>query len=329
MSTENEEDIDLDNADRGDNLEEFEDTEGKDQERDEAGRFKSKKGGAEDGEADEEEEEEEEEEGEGDEEGEGSDDDKSGKSDDKNYPIRLRKAQEKLEREREAREAAERRLAELEAQAKSRSPADKKDEVDPRKEINDQLDTMYEQVEEARAEGDAKGAAKLQREIDTLNRKLGALEAEQTAIKVAQASTEEQRFDAMLAAMESAVPVLDPNHDDFDAEAVKELEFQVAAYEKMGLSPTKALAKAVKVLHQIEPFGTKPAPKEKEESAAKPPAKKPDVAKAVDTSRRQPPDASNRGVNRDSTKIKVTALSDEEFEKLPESKKAELRGDHI
>ena len=329
MSIENEDDIDLSAADRGDDLAEFEDKQDDRPARDEKGRFAGKDEAPED--ADEEDADEEDaggEEGPDDEEeDEGAEvgDAKGKVKDDKNYSIRLRKAQEKLERERQAREDLERRLSELEAKSKA---ADKEAAPDPRKEISDQLDALYEQVEEARADGETKEAAKLQREIDSLNRKLGVMEAEQIARNTARVSTEDQRFDVMLGAIEAGVDALKPGHEDFDAEAVKELEFQVAAYERMGMAPTKALAKAVKVLHAFELGGAKRATEAAPEKE-KPQAKKPDVAKAVDTTRRQPPDASNRGVNRDGTKIKVATLSDDDFDKLPESKKAELRGDHI
>ena len=51
--------------------------------------------------------------------------------------------------------------------------------------------------------------------------------------------------------------------------------------------------------------------------------------KAIDTQRKQPPDAGERGQHKDSTKINVAQLTDDEFDKLPESKKAQLRGDFL
>ena len=61
----------------------------------------------------------------------------------------------------------------------------------------------------------------------------------------------------------------------------------------------------------------------------KPRAKGTDIKKALDREKKQPPDASDRGVNKDSTKIRVGDLDDETFSALPESKKAQLRGDYV
>ena len=60
---------------------------------------------------------------------------------------------------------------------------------------------------------------------------------------------------------------------------------------------------------------------------AAPAAKLRDLNKAVDAANRQPPNMSERGVNKDDTKINISQLSDEEFDKLPLSKQRELRGD--
>ncbi|AER56107.1 hypothetical protein DSC_07280 [Pseudoxanthomonas spadix BD-a59] len=102
----------------------------------------------------------------------------------------------------------------------------------------------------------------------------------------------------------------------------------VVGFERAGMTPTAALSKAMKLAYKIDL--TKPSAEDTSRTKAKeaPAQKKADAAKAVDTAKRQPPDAGDRGVNRDSTKIRIAELSDAEFDKLPESKKAELRGDY-
>ncbi len=150
------------------------------------------------------------------------------------------------------------------------------------------------------------------------------------------------RFDAMLEVLEATVDKLDPTSDAFDPKAVKVLEFHVEAYEKMGLSSPNALRQAARVLFGVDPFDKrKPAKaadaedgddKKKASDAKKPDKKeekKVDIGKAVDTMKKQPPDASDRGVNKDDTKINPRELSEDEFDALPESKKAQLRGDLI
>lgn len=274
--------------------------------RDEKGRFAKK-----------EEEEEEEEEDDGDEDARRQ-----------NFPIRLNKAKEQRDAAVARAEAAERELQAIRAG----KPAPAAEKPDPGKVINDKLDALYEQVEELRADGDTKAAARLQREIDALNRELSKMEIEPIAVEQASRLTENERYNAMLDTLESEINVLNPQHEDFDPDAVRALTFYTEAHEKMGMPATKALQQAAKVV-----FGyaaTKPAaksdagkdaPAKKDEKVV--PIKKTDVSKAVDTAKKQPPDMADRGVNPDDKELDPDKLSDEDFAKLPESKKAQMRGD--
>ena len=318
------------NKDYGDEID-VDDTneESEGQPRDKQGRF-AKDGASEEGEEESEEESESEEEPEEEEGSEEEDEDPKGKKE--NLPIRLNKALEQRDREKIRADAAERELQEMRAKAgKKEAP----EAEDPAKPIADELEVLYEQVEEARADGDTKLAAKLQRQIDANNRKLATMEAEAVARKTTTASVESQRFDAMVDTAESLIPALDPNSDEFDKAAVADLEHLVVGYERSGLSPTKALHKAVKLLHKVDlnAPARKPEPKieagAEEKAAKKPDAKKPDVKKAVDTQKRQPPDSSKRGVDNDSQDINIAGLSDDEFAKLPESLKSKHRGDEF
>lgn len=241
-----------------------------------------------------------------------------------NLPIRLNKA-------RQQRDAARTEAAQLRARVEALEKASKKDEIeDPADAINAKLDELYEQVEEARADGDSKVAAKLQREIDGLNRQLTTLEAEKVATRTSTVMTENERYNALLDTLEADIDVLNPNHDDFDPQAVKSLEWYTAAHEKMGMSADKALRQAARVVFG---YGTKSVDKKDDKAAdkkddKKTPDKKPDAKKAADTNKRQPPDLSDRGVNKDDQEIDPDNLDDAEWDKLPESKKAQLRGDN-
>jgi hypothetical protein len=258
-----------------------------------------------------------------DEDDEGEDDEDDEDADKKqNLPIRLNKA-------RQQRDAARTEAAQLRARVEALEKASKKDEIeDPADAINAKLDGLYEQVEEARADGDAKAAAKLQREIDGLNRQLTTLEAEKVATRTSTVMTENERYNALLDTLEADIDVLNPNHDDFDPQAVKSLEWYTAAHEKMGMSADKALRQAARVVFGYggaKPDVKKAADKKDDKKA---PDKKPDAKKAADTNKRQPPDLSDRGVNKDDQEIDPDKLDDAEWDKLPESKKAQLRGDN-
>lgn len=251
------------------------------------------------------------------------------KTDDKNYAVRFHKERERALRLQQQLEAAQAAAAALAASVPK--PEAKKEE-DPVAKINAELDALYEKVEEARAEGNTKEAATLQRLIDAHNREILRIESTDIASKTSTAAQENARYDMLLDKLESEVGRINPNSDDFSEQAVSMLEFHVKAYEGMGKTPTQALRLAAKLLFDVDVTGAaKPAAREKGEPAKKaPPAKKgADINKAVDTQRRQPPDAGDRGVNSDNTKIDVSALSDEEFEKLPEKVKARYRGDEV
>lgn len=332
MTTLNEDDFDPTKVDRGDNFEPA---------RDEKGRFTSKEGDAkpEDEKAEEEEADDAaakvtEDAADADADDDDADDEDGeegagkGKKDDKNYAIRLAKAKQQRDQARAERAELEARLAALEAKVAKPEP-EPQPKVDPRVALEAKAEELYEKVEAARADGDIKTAAKLQRELDGINREIVRIEAAVVASRTTGRMTENQRYDAMLDVAEAAIPELDPRSDSFDKQAVAELQELVEAYEAKGLRPTEALAKAARTMFRVDLSNPpKPEPK-KAEAPAKPAPKKTDVAKAVDASRRQPPDTSARGVSRDPDAINVLSLSEDEFNKLPESKKRQLRGDEF
>jgi hypothetical protein len=251
--------------------------------------------------------------------------------DGQNFPIRLNRAKAQRDTYTSELEKAQARLAELERQvAAPREPA--KAKTDPIAEISAGLDELYEQVEELRADGKSKDAARVQREIDAKNRQIAQIEAERMAARVSTQAQLDAQYDAMVDVIEQAFPELVKGNEEHDPDQVKEFNLLVTAYEKAGMTGPAALRKAVKVLYRTDPFApASKAEKTEEKPAAKeaPKAKGTDVKKAIDTQKRQPPDTSARGVNKDDTKINVDALDDDEFDALPESKKRELRGDFV
>ena len=321
------------NADRGDTVEgaeeeEEEQDEGADkgddagesdeQDRDEKGRFAKKDKKADDKKADDKSKDEEEEEEEEDE-----SEDESDKKD--NFPVRLNKAKQQRDEARERADRLERELAEL----RKGKPEKEEPKVDPIKVIKDELAGLYEQVEELRADGNTKEAAKLQLQIDEKREEIAEMKAAKVATKATDEAAENGRYDALLDQIEADVPQMDPKHDDYDRAAVRAFEYHVAAYEKMGETPSKAARMSASLLFG---WGTKKAAPAKEEPAKKepPPQKKVDVKTAVKNAGKQPPDSSTAGTNRgDDTNIKASKLSDEEFDKLPESKKRQMRGDFL
>ena len=255
-------DEDLTTADRGDDLRDDSATDdgddesapGKEYGRDEKGRFAKKNGGDEEAESDaatDEDEDGEAADDETDDEGDGA---SAAKKDPKNFAIRFNKAKQQ-------RDAAIERARELENElAKLRGGKSEADAASPTDKLNSELDALYEKVEDARADGDTKAAAALQRQIDGKNREIARIEAAELAAKTTQASTVSARFDALLDVAETLVPELSVGADTYDEEAVREIQFQVEAYSRMGMPADKALVKAVKVLHGVD-LGAKRASK--------------------------------------------------------------------
>jgi hypothetical protein len=251
--------------------------------------------------------------------------------DDKNYAIRLAKA--KLQRDQARAEKAElsARLAAIEARlAQSAESKPEAARTDPRVELETQADGLYEKIEAARADGDVKQAATLQRELDKVNRQIGRLEAAAIASNTTGRMTENQTYNALLDKAELVVPALNSASPDFDKAVAVELQETIDAFERTGMRPTDALRKAVKLAFRVDlDAPAKPAEAAKPAPAPAPPPRKPNVAKAVDAASRQPPDASGRGVNRDEGNVRASELDEKTLAALPASKIAELRGDFV
>jgi hypothetical protein len=163
------------------------------------------------------------------------------------------KAQRDTERAEKSRLAAEKAALEAELAKLKAKP---ESEVDPIAEINATLDGLYEKVEEARADGNVKEAARLQREIDKANREIAKKEAEQVASTTTTQAQLNARYDAMLDVCEASIDLINPSHDDFDQKAVASLNWHVDAFEKAGLDGPAALRRATVLLFGFDP--TKP-----------------------------------------------------------------------
>lgn len=244
--------------------------------------------------------------------------------DGENLPIRLNKAKAQRDAERARADALEQRLKELE----SKVPKDNTETADPVQALNAEVDSLYEQAEEARLDGDTKLAAQIQRQIDAKNRDLVKLETMHAAQQASAQDRHAAQYNAMLDTIEARVSALNPRSDDYDPALVQEMEFQVRAYEAAGLSPPAALARASALIFRADMFSAS-SPNASEKPVSKPASKKPDVEKALDTARRQPPDMSKVGANTDSQKLDVSRMTDDEFDALPEATKRRLRGDDI
>jgi hypothetical protein len=205
---------------------------------------------------------------------------------------------------------------------------------DELKEIIDGRDKLYEEVETLRADGDIKGAAKLQRQIDEANHKLSDIKAGMVARQEAFMQNENSSYNRMLDQLETTLPAMNPNAPEFDRTTVEEMEFQVQAYTKMGMPPTQALRRAAVLIFREDPFAPRVAAKTEAAAvkpiAAVPEAKKTNVAKNVDAANRTPPETQHKSDAGDGKGGKsIFDMSDDELAALPASVIARMRGDVV
>jgi hypothetical protein len=201
--------------------------------------------------------------------------------------------------------------------------------ADPLVALDAQLGDLYEKVENLRLEGETKEAAAVQRQIDGINQEILLEKSRRIATQTNSVSKVAEQYNNYLDALEGAFPELVKGTDEFDPVKVEDINMTAGAYEKAGMHPLDAIKKATKLvlgqtLEDRIASASKPAPA----AAPAPAAPKRDLGKSIDAANKQPPDASARGVNRDDTAINPAQLSEEEFDALPMTKQKELRGDY-
>lgn len=238
---------------------------------------------------------------------------------------------EAMSKERAAREAAEARAAALEAQVKQ---ASKSEEVQKRE---DEIEALEAKHSKLILDGEHEAAAKVMKEIRLAERQIANMENEVKLTKATTQAVEQVRMEAAIARLESDHPALNQESEEYDQDLVDlVLAEQRRLMTEQGYTAARALTTAGDKI--MRKFGAaQAAPKDAEPKkgldAAKDSSRKADqVAKNLDTEKRQPPNQSVAGKDSDKAGMKdtltdVTKLTPEEFAALPAATKAKLRGD--
>ena len=254
---------------------------------------------------------------------------------------------EQVAKERERAEAAERRLADLEARLNAQQPKGE-EKPDPVATKIDGLEAKIEELQDKRdgflVDGNTEKAAEVRREIRALEKELREVEratlrqeAEQIAARKLDTQTAEQLIDTVVSKLESEFPVLNKASDDFDPRMVNfVLAEQQRLITELKLTPHEALQRAGK--ETMELFGHKPAgakadPEEKPETPAEK-RQREARAKVADTVARQPASLKDAGLDsdkagQDKVDLDVNKLTEAEFNALPAAQLAKLRGDFV
>jgi len=232
------------------------------------------------------------------------------------------------EQERSAREVAERKLAEIEAQTKQIT----------RTEDTEKLEAAIKALEKQHAklllDGESDKAAEVMGQIRLSERQIAIAEATHMTNAAKDQAREEMRLELAVERLEADYDVLNPAHENYDKGLVRLiLGEQRMIMESERLSPSRALLAAVKeVMNRFGQAQTK-AQDAKGLAAEKPAAgrKEAQVAKNIEAAKKQPASLKDTGLDSDKggqkAEVDPAKLTFEEFSALPDSTKAKLRGD--
>jgi hypothetical protein len=259
-----------------------------------------------------------------------------GKGKGKDDRIPASRHKEILDRERNAREAVERELAALK-QAQQVTKTNEDITAAETKIVG--LEAEYLKLLE---KGDVPGAAAKMAEIRRTEREV--IQGRATfEIQAAEARAFERvKYDTTVERLEAAFPVLNPDHEDHDpAKAAEVVELRDAYVATGKYTRAEAVQKACKTL--LGPATTRQTAavtadvrvdKEEVAKAAAAERKAAAVARALETSTKQPANAAGVGANSDAAgatpkAAEVIKMSQAEFAKLDEATLKKLRGDEV
>jgi hypothetical protein len=217
----------------------------------------------------------------------------------------------------ERRKAAERRLAELEAERKA---------SDPGQYVDFDFDAKEELYAQHVLDGDLVKAKEIRAEIRRAEQTAFEKMAENRAMKVGERQKLQSELDSTIVELNAAYPVYDPSSPSYDQDVVDEtLELQRGFIDR-GYTPAVALRRAaeyVAAVNGLQPAAEMTAVAETEKVV---PIKKPDIAKKIAAAEKQPPKQQGRNSATEAL-LDLDSMSEEEFDALPESKRRALRGD--
>ena len=239
---------------------------------------------------------------------------------------------EAVGKEREAREAAERRAAELERQLKAgEQAAVRTQEVEA---IEANISALEEKHADLLLDGNAKEAAAVMKEIRHAERQIARAEADAMANQRINQTLETQRFDTVVARIEADHPQFNPESESYDADLVElVLTKQQSLMRSQGMSPSQAMDKAASdVANRFLKETTAPAEEPKglgKQAAADRKAEQ--IKRNLDTAKKQPASMKDAGIDSDkagqTSTVDVMSMTQDEFAALPASTLAKLRGD--
>jgi len=262
--------------------------------------------------------------------GESDPDEPKTKSKDSRIPASRHK--EILDKERARREAVEAKLAQYEQGGKI---ADLGAEITA---AEDSLVTLEAKYAQQLTDGETKEAAATMTQIRRTERAINERAAATREAVATARAVEQVRYDTTVERLETQFPMLNVDHEDFDAGKTGEVLELKEAYQMKGYTPSAALQKAVKLIMPPETKGQEKAletearvdPKEVEKAR-----KAAAVAKTADALGKTPASTTRVGANSDAagggamTAADALKMPYNDFIKLDENTLAKMRGDVV
>lgn len=205
--------------------------------------------------------------------------------------------------------------------------------------FNEAIAEAQKMMREANAkvlDGDLDGAAELQQQALVKMSTAKSMPADtQGADPAAMAEQIEQRIElkATLKDIYRQFPMLDANAENADAELIDRAIMYEKMYVEMGHGPATAVERAVQDAVQIlrpellAKAESKPAPVKADPAKVREQQKRQDVSKKVEMAKAQPPETPKAATSEPT--LDVNGLSEDEFDALPASVQARLRGDFM
>lgn len=205
--------------------------------------------------------------------------------------------------------------------------------------LEEQVTAKEAEYNKALVEGEVDKATGLMRDIRKLEREMGDMKAEMRAQAATVQAVESVRYNTAVERLESAYPALNPDHEDFDKDAVADVMDLKETYQRRGATPTDALQRAVAKLmtpaSAKQEAATSVTPRVDKAALAAAERKESATAKAVDAATKTPPSTAAVGLDSDKRGAgaldpkDVMKMSQDQFRKLDEKTLAQLRGDEM
>ena len=247
--------------------------------------------------------------------------------DDKGRFIPKSRFDEVVAKERNARELAERRAAELEEHVRASQV-----QVDTSR-LEEEIEGFEKRYTTAVMQGDDDEAARAMREIRLRERKIQLQEAQALSTRTMAQTKEQVLVEAAIEKLVVAHPALDENSEHYSQELTNDvLDWQGFYISQKGMTPSKALlAAAERVMGGSKGGSATLADAQRGDRGGE--RKAAAVERAISANRAQPASTTKTGENSDrygaNTRVDYKKLTDSEREALPEATRARLRGDYF